>query len=42
MEKDREARYPTALAFRAALEAVVGATQGQFTPVPPGLLEQAS
>jgi eukaryotic-like serine/threonine-protein kinase len=37
MEKSREARYPTALAFRAALEAVVSATQGQYTPVPPGL-----
>ncbi|MDB4980743.1 MAG: serine/threonine protein kinase [Myxococcales bacterium] len=41
MEKSREARYPTAVAFRAALETVVSATQGQYTPVPPGLASAA-
>ncbi len=41
MEKSREARYPTAIAFRAALEAVVSATQGQYTPVPPSLSSAA-
>src|SRR4029078_7853074 len=36
MEKSRELRYPTAVAFRDALEGVVSSSQGQFTPFPPG------
>jgi serine/threonine-protein kinase len=37
MEKQREHRFPTAVAFREALEAVVGTGSGQFTPYPPGV-----
>ena len=35
LEKDRELRYPTAAAFREALEGVLGATSGPATPLPP-------
>jgi serine/threonine-protein kinase len=37
MEKDRQRRYATAIDFRAALEAIVSPTPGQFTPFPPGV-----
>ena len=37
MEKSREARFPTAVEFRAALEAIVSPSPGQFTPFPPGV-----
>jgi serine/threonine protein kinase len=37
MEKNRERRYPTAVEFRAALEAVVSGMPGQYTPFPPGV-----
>ncbi|HVZ72139.1 MAG TPA: protein kinase [Polyangia bacterium] len=37
MSKHRDDRYPTALAFRAALEAVAGGVSGQVTPFPPGV-----
>ena len=33
LEKDREMRYPTAVAFREVLEGVLGATSGPATPV---------
>jgi len=35
LEKEREMRYPTAVAFREVLEGVLGATSGPATPVPP-------
>jgi serine/threonine-protein kinase len=35
MEKDRSKRFASAVDFRAALEAVVSPTPGQYTPVPP-------
>jgi len=35
LEKEREMRYPTALAFREVLEGVLGATSGPATPVLP-------
>jgi tRNA A-37 threonylcarbamoyl transferase component Bud32 len=35
LEKEREMRYPTALAFREVLEGVLGATSGPATPVAP-------
>ena len=41
MEKDRQRRFATAVDFRAALEAIVSATPGQYTPFPPGI-QQAS
>jgi eukaryotic-like serine/threonine-protein kinase len=37
LEKLRDQRYPTAVAFREALEAVVTSGSGQFTPFPPGV-----
>jgi serine/threonine-protein kinase len=37
MEKDRQRRFVTAVDFRAALEAIVSATPGQYTPFPPGV-----
>jgi serine/threonine-protein kinase len=37
LEKERQRRFPTALDFRAALEAVVSPTAGQVTPFPPGI-----
>ena len=33
LEKEREMRYPTAVAFREVLEGVLGATSGPATPV---------
>jgi len=41
MEKSREARFASAVEFRAALEAVVSAMPGQFTPFPPGIQTSA-
>ena len=35
LEKEREMRYPTAVAFREVLEGVLGATSGPATPVLP-------
>ena len=35
LEKEREMRYPTAVAFREVLEGVLGATSGPATPVAP-------
>ena len=35
LEKEREMRYPTAIAFREVLEGVLGATSGPATPVLP-------
>ena len=35
LEKEREMRYPTAVAFREVLEGVLGATSGPATPVTP-------
>src|SRR5580698_1900281 len=37
LEKEREMRYPTALAFREVLEGVLGATSGPATPVAPSV-----
>ncbi|HVU50569.1 MAG TPA: serine/threonine-protein kinase, partial [Polyangia bacterium] len=37
MEKERQRRFPTALEFRAALEAIVSPAGGQVTPFPPGV-----
>ena len=37
MEKDRLRRFASAVDFRAALEAVVSPTPGQYTPFPPGV-----
>jgi eukaryotic-like serine/threonine-protein kinase len=37
MEKARELRFPTALAFREALEVMLNATLGPPTPLPPGI-----
>ena len=37
MEKDRQRRFASAVDFRAALEAVVSPTPGQYTPFPPGV-----
>jgi serine/threonine-protein kinase len=42
MEKDRQKRFPTAVDFRAALEAIVSPTPGQFTPVPPSMQATAN
>jgi serine/threonine protein kinase len=39
MEKSRDARFASAVEFRAALEAVVSTTPGQFTPFPPGIAQ---
>jgi eukaryotic-like serine/threonine-protein kinase len=39
MEKSREARFASAVEFRAALEAVVSTIPGQFTPFPPGIAQ---
>jgi eukaryotic-like serine/threonine-protein kinase len=35
LEKEREMRYPTAVAFREVLEGVLGATSGPATPLAP-------
>jgi serine/threonine protein kinase len=37
MEKSRELRFPTAVAFRAALEGIVSSSAGLYTPFPPGV-----
>jgi eukaryotic-like serine/threonine-protein kinase len=37
LEKEREMRYPTAVAFREVLEGVLGATSGPATPVAPSV-----
>ncbi|HLK92285.1 MAG TPA: serine/threonine-protein kinase [Polyangia bacterium] len=37
LEKEREMRYPSAVAFREVLEGGLGATSGPATPVPPGV-----
>jgi eukaryotic-like serine/threonine-protein kinase len=37
MAKNREERFPTAVAFRAALEAIVNPMPGLMTPIPPGI-----
>jgi serine/threonine protein kinase len=35
LEKERDMRYPNAVAFREVLEGVLGATSGPATPLPP-------
>jgi serine/threonine-protein kinase len=35
LEKERDMRYPNAVAFREVLEGVLGATSGPTTPLPP-------
>jgi serine/threonine-protein kinase len=37
LEKDRERRFPSALAFRDALEVMLNATAGPATPLPPSV-----
>jgi serine/threonine protein kinase len=37
LEKDRDMRYPNAVAFREVLEGILGATSGPATPLPPNL-----
>ena len=37
LEKDRELRFPSALAFRDALEVMLNATAGPATPLPPSV-----
>jgi eukaryotic-like serine/threonine-protein kinase len=37
LEKDRELRFPTAIAFRDALEVMLNATAGPATPLPPSV-----
>jgi len=37
LEKEREMRYPNAVAFREVLEGVLGATSGPATPLPPSV-----
>jgi serine/threonine-protein kinase len=37
MAKDRQKRFASAVEFRAALEAIVTPTAGQYTPIPPGV-----
>jgi serine/threonine protein kinase len=37
LEKDRELRFPTAIAFRDALEVMLNATAGPPTPLPPSV-----
>ena len=37
LEKERDMRYPNAVAFREVLEGVLGATSGPATPLPPNL-----
>jgi hypothetical protein len=37
LEKERDMRYPNAVAFREVLEGVLGATSGPATPLPPNV-----
>jgi Flp pilus assembly protein TadD len=37
LEKERDMRYPNAVAFREVLEGVLGATSGPATPLPPSV-----